>query len=487
MAGLRGDRAFTFPFDIQALIDEIAERYGKNPEIDRLLHEILEPMLVDRDRAVEDALSGVMNRSQAVGFDAIVDPDLAFEIPQYRQFKTVRSALAHLKGSAWRTNQGLRIGMRGRDTTSQVTETANITDTPDVVTVVGLGRQVRWNLDTIQITAGTWKLENVRASVSSATGSQVFGTSVPAVVLVDAYVDAPASTTTTRLLSSTTLIAENSTIAFLRFTGTAIVLNDTHLEFDNRTSGTILLGASGSSGSSTTYLVMRGGSIGTTGNPANPISVLSRLAVFDGFYTVSIITAPGGQVRINAAGSQTQRMFVRPAISAFSVFGSGVEVTATNSNADVFVDGAGVIAAPGLDNGYVKTWDETLDAAVWTDPNGAFAPAAHGSTHNPGGTDAVTTGTPGNITPGDTAAEGTATSLARSDHKHGAPAFGTTAGTIAEGDHTHALDDLDDVDTSGASDGDVLVYDADDDEWVPGTSSGGVPPALRIYLADNFL
>src|SRR5690606_21937765 len=107
-------------------------------------------------------------------------------------------------------------------------------------------------------------------------------------------------------------------------------------------------------------------------------SVLSRLAVFDGFYTVSTVAAPGGQVRLNAASGQTQRMYVRPAISAFSVFGSGVEVTATNTNADVFVDGAGIISAPGLDQGYVKTWDETLDAAVWTDPDGAFAPAAHG-------------------------------------------------------------------------------------------------------------
>jgi len=39
----------------------------------------------------------------------------------------------------------------------------------------------------------------------------------------------------------------------------------------------------------------------------------------------------------------------------------------------------------------------------------------------------VTTGTPGNATPGDTAAAGSSNSLARVDHQHGLPAFGTGA------------------------------------------------------------
>ena len=45
----------------------------------------------------------------------------------------------------------------------------------------------------------------------------------------------------------------------------------------------------------------------------------------------------------------------------------------------------------------------------------------------------VTTGTPGNATPGDSAAAGTSDSLVRLDHQHGLPAFGTTGGTFADG------------------------------------------------------
>jgi hypothetical protein len=46
---------------------------------------------------------------------------------------------------------------------------------------------------------------------------------------------------------------------------------------------------------------------------------------------------------------------------------------------------------------------------------------------------AIVAATAGAATPGDTAAEGSATSFARSDHRHSLPAFGTTAGTFAQG------------------------------------------------------
>lgn len=94
----------------------------------------------------------------------------------------------------------------------------------------------------------------------------------------------------------------------------------------------------------------------------------------------------------------------------------------------------------------------------------ARTPSAHAASHLPGGADALTAAAAGAIqpddsaaegsaasfarsdhkhsivaaaagaaTPGDSAAEGTATSFARSDHKHSLPAFGTTAGTFCEG------------------------------------------------------
>lgn len=78
-------------------------------------------------------------------------------------------------------------------------------------------------------------------------------------------------------------------------------------------------------------------------------------------------------------------------------------------------------------------------------------PAKHVSTHNPGGGDAVATAVAGAIQPGDSAAEGTAASLARSDHKHSivaatasVQAFGDTAiegvaTSFARSDHKHGM------------------------------------------------
>ena len=76
-------------------------------------------------------------------------------------------------------------------------------------------------------------------------------------------------------------------------------------------------------------------------------------------------------------------------------------------------------------------------------------PTAHGSTHNPGGTDAVATAAAGAIAVGDASAVGVASSLSRSDHTHAltAPAAPETIGTanstgvattVARADHVHA-------------------------------------------------
>lgn len=78
-------------------------------------------------------------------------------------------------------------------------------------------------------------------------------------------------------------------------------------------------------------------------------------------------------------------------------------------------------------------------------------PTAHASTHLPGGTDALTTAAAGTISPDDTAAEGTAVSFSRSDHRHaitaGAPSTLAMGGSNTEGtasefarkDHIHAI------------------------------------------------
>lgn len=51
----------------------------------------------------------------------------------------------------------------------------------------------------------------------------------------------------------------------------------------------------------------------------------------------------------------------------------------------------------------------------------SWTPKAHASTHQPGGSDALPTGTPSAITEGVTASEGSSTSFARADHVHGTP------------------------------------------------------------------
>jgi len=74
----------------------------------------------------------------------------------------------------------------------------------------------------------------------------------------------------------------------------------------------------------------------------------------------------------------------------------------------------------------------------------------HDARHIPGGADALATAIAGASVPGDSAAEGTAASFARSDHRHSLPGFGTpgssavgdapsagAAATFARSDHQH--------------------------------------------------
>lgn len=83
-------------------------------------------------------------------------------------------------------------------------------------------------------------------------------------------------------------------------------------------------------------------------------------------------------------------------------------------------------------------------------PMAALAPAAHASTHAPQtGSDPLATAAAGTIAVGDTAATGTADSLARSDHRHALPAPAAPANvdksaasagvatTVARADHKH--------------------------------------------------
>jgi hypothetical protein len=96
-----------------------------------------------------------------------------------------------------------------------------------------------------------------------------------------------------------------------------------------------------------------------------------------------------------------------------------------------------------------ETWGDAVRLAV---TELQTAPPAHGSTHQPGGTDALPTATAGASAVGDTAAAGSSTSLARADHRHSREAFGAaaaasagdasangTATTVSHSDHKHGL------------------------------------------------
>jgi hypothetical protein len=65
----------------------------------------------------------------------------------------------------------------------------------------------------------------------------------------------------------------------------------------------------------------------------------------------------------------------------------------------------------------------------------------------------VTTGTPGDATPGDTAAAGSSDNLSRLDHQHGLPAFGDGSTQFCVGDDARLTDDrtADEISTSGTN------------------------------------
>jgi hypothetical protein len=68
-------------------------------------------------------------------------------------------------------------------------------------------------------------------------------------------------------------------------------------------------------------------------------------------------------------------------------------------------------------------------------------PTSHASSHLPGSADALATGAPGTITPGDDASEGSACFYAKSDHTHAIAPFGSAPGTFCEGSDARLGDD----------------------------------------------
>lgn len=94
--------------------------------------------------------------------------------------------------------------------------------------------------------------------------------------------------------------------------------------------------------------------------------------------------------------------------------------------------------APNVD--FVDIDDLTFDPV--SGGGGGGAPDPHAASHLPSGSDPLATAAASALSPGNAGAEGVAESFARSDHIHSLPAFGTSAGTFAEGNHTHTFTPL---------------------------------------------
>jgi len=92
----------------------------------------------------------------------------------------------------------------------------------------------------------------------------------------------------------------------------------------------------------------------------------------------------------------------------------------------------GAMASEGSSTSFARADHVHGTPSEWT-------PKAHASSHQPGGSDALPTAAPSDITEGATASEGTSTSFARADHVHGTPSEWTPK---VHGNEAHSPDFL---------------------------------------------
>ena len=98
----------------------------------------------------------------------------------------------------------------------------------------------------------------------------------------------------------------------------------------------------------------------------------------------------------------------------------------------------------GTDGYYIQNSSVTIDDSgniVTAGTLNSINIASHGSRHNPDNSDPVTVAAPIALTVGGSNNIGTANSLSRSDHVHSLPAFGSSAGTFAEGNDSRLTND----------------------------------------------
>lgn len=301
------------------------------------------------------------------GFDAIVDPDIAADDPEAKQFTTVRAALLSLKGSGWATNQTVRIGVRGRGATAVVTETANIAsgDVPTSVFLVGLGYAVRWNLAGFTV-AGTCIVE--RLTILSGKESGLMFSGSVALYECQVNLDSDSSASTTVSITDQGLTAVDCYIFNATCTAGSIVFLNTHVEF--ATSGAAVSLGKAVSSPAVSTLFWLGGSIGA--NVAEEVDVVSRFITIIDVHVMSVTAAPGSNITIDISGTGAQKAFLE-----FLVYGApfgGLSLKSTNAVATVDVRGGrytSVTTNAGPADGDVLLWDDTTGTYLPATPGGA--------------------------------------------------------------------------------------------------------------------
>lgn len=486
-----GDELFRYPVPYQAILHEIEAKFGADPRLVDLL-DIISPMLEERDRNLEDAIEHLPDSSST--FVVVADDGTGDFTSIKEAIEAQPLAVSNEAASAIWVKPGT-YDDNGLGAVDLSTRRVYVFTPPSadnlssrlqrwtfdgftnasgtaLVTMVGFALATGATEDWLQ-GLGTTHLRLEKCAGVSGRG--IFGTQGSKhLVAIDCDLSLVAVvTSSTGVAVPSTVLARDSALSmtgsvvftsWLSFRMSGGSLNNANApNFSSANAGTLILTGTYLNGGGTLtsnfdevtitgcvtdeddsdfHLVIEGVSgsrfcvLSMAGNNLQGcdlvVGVNVRASVQGGYRTLSTRTIDG---------SYFLQLDTESAVTAITITNTSGGGDGNTIVASIRTPGGGssraVSIAASANNNVVLYSANTAFALANSDSGtgnriNVFAPAAHGTTHNPGGTDPVTTATPGTIQPDDTAAEGTATSLARSDHRHAITA--ATAGTIAPDD-----------------------------------------------------